>query len=127
MLVRIVLGVAMTYHGWSKVVPASGLHGDLLAPIHQWGHHIQGMGLPRWLGYASAATEFFGGIFLIVGLFTRLCAFLVTIDLLFAIVLVNIHRGYAGSEYTLALASMAFLVLVTGSGKFALDRRLGLI
>ena len=126
MLVRIVLGVAMVYHGWSKVVPAGGLHGNLMAPLDHWAHYVQSLGLPRWLGYVSGLTEFVGGIFLILGLLTRFCALLVTVNLLVAIFCVTIHHGYSGSEYTLALAVMAFLLLVTGPGKAALDRRLGL-
>ena len=126
MLVRIVLGIAMVYHGYSKVVPAGGLHGDPMSAMNHWAHVVQGMGLPRWLGYVSALTEFVGGICLILGLLTRLCAFLVTINLLVATLMVNIHRGYSGSEYSIALAAMAFLVLVAGPGKVALDRRLGL-
>src|SRR5947209_2649822 len=126
MLVRIVLGIAMVYHGYSKVVPAGGFHGDHMSAVNHWAHVVQGMGLPRWLGYVSALTEFVGGIFLILGLLTRFCAFLVTINLLVATLMVNIHRGYSGSEYSVALAAMAFLVLVAGPGKAALDRRLGL-
>jgi putative oxidoreductase len=126
MLLRIVLGVAMVFHGYSKVVPAGGLQGDHLSALNHWAHIVQGMGLPRWLGYVSALTEFVGGIFLILGLLTRFCAFLVTVNMLFAIAMVNIHKGYAGAEYSVALAAMAFLVLVAGPGKGALDRRLGL-
>lgn len=125
-LLRIVLGVAMVYNGWPKVIPAGGLRGNHFVALDHFAHFVQTLGLPHWLGYVSAFTEFLGGIFLILGLLTRFCAFLVTINMLAAIALVNIHRGYLGSAYTLALAAMAFLLLLTGSGKAALDRRLGL-
>src|SRR4051812_16449176 len=110
MLVRIVLGVAMVYHGYSKVIPAGGLHGDHMSAMNHWAHIVQGMGMPRWLGYVSAVTEFLGGIFLILGLLTRLCSLFVTINMLVATLIVNIHKGYSGSEYSIALAAMAFLV-----------------
>lgn len=126
MLLRIVLGAAMLYHGWSKVIPAGGLHADPMAALNRWAHSVQALGMPRWLGYVSAFTEFAGGLFLIFGLLTRFCAFLVTINMLVAIFRVNIHRGYADAEYSIALAAMAFLILTTGPGKAALDRRLGL-
>jgi putative oxidoreductase len=82
--------------------------------------------MPYWLGYVSALTEFIGGIFLIFGLLTRVAAFMVAINMLFAILLVNRHHGYAGSEYTLALFVIAMMLTFCGAGAFALDRRLGL-
>ena len=97
-----------------------------MAALNHWAHFVQGLGLPPWLGYVSALTEFLGGIFLILGLLTRFCAFLVTINMLVALVRVNLHKGYSGAEYSIALAAMAFLILVAGPGKAALDRRLGL-
>ena len=126
MVLRIVLGTSMVYHGWSKVIPANGLHGDPMSALNHWAHFVQGLGMPRWLGYVSGLTEFLGGIFLVLGLLTRLCAFLVTINMLVAIFWVNIHKGYAGAEYSIALAAMAFLILTTGPGKAAVDGRLGL-
>lgn len=126
MFLRIALGAAMVYHGWAKVVPGSGLHGDPMSALNHWAHFVEGLGLPRWLGYVSALTEFVGGIFLVIGLLTRLCAFLVTINMLVAIFLVNLHKGYSNAEYSVALGVMAFLILTTGPGKAAVDRRLGL-
>ena len=42
-------------------------------------------GLPAWLGYVSAFTEFLGGLLILVGFFTRAAAFAVFIDLFVAI------------------------------------------
>jgi putative oxidoreductase len=39
---------------------------------------------------------------------------------------VDVHHGYSGSEYAVALAAMAILLVVTGSGRPALDRKIGL-
>jgi putative oxidoreductase len=125
-VLRIVLGVAMLYHGWSKVVPASAVHGDPMSALNHWAHFVEGLGMPRWLGYVSALTEFLGGAFLIMGLLSRLAAFLVTVNMLVALLRVNIHKGYAGAEYSIALAAMGLLILLSGPGKAAFDRRLGL-
>ncbi len=125
-LVRIVLGFAMVYNGWPKVVPAGGLHGNHFAALDHFAQFVHQLGLPRWLGFVSAFTEFLGGIFLLLGLLTRLCAFLVTINMAVALATVNIHHGYSGSAYSLALCVMALLLVLTGSGKAALDRRIGL-
>jgi uncharacterized membrane protein YphA (DoxX/SURF4 family) len=39
---------------------------------------------------------------------------------------VNIHGGYGGAQYTLALIPMALMLVVAGSGALSLDRRFGL-
>lgn len=97
-----------------------------MSAMNHWAHFVQGLGMPLWLGYVSALTEFLGGLFLILGFLTRFCAFLVMINMLVALVRLNIHKGYSGAELPIALVAIAFLLILTGSGKAALDRRLGL-
>lgn len=126
LLLRLVLGVAMMYHGWSKVIPAGGFHGgNAFSAIEHHSHYIASMGLPYWLGIVSALTEFLGGALLLLGLFTRFAAFLVAINMLVALVMVNRHHGYVGSEYSLALFVIAVMLFFYGSGVCALDRKLG--
>ena len=125
-LLRVVLGVAMIFHGYDKVVPAHGLHGNLLGPMQHHAHFVAMLGLPGWLGYVSALTEFLGGIFLVLGLLTRVTAFLVSLNLLVALCTVTLHHGYAASEYPIALLATAVMLVFTGGGAAALDRRLEL-
>ena len=126
-LLRIALGVAMLYNGWEKVIPAGSLfHGHLSSAMDHFADYVATLGMPRWLGYVSAATEFFGGIALIAGFLTRFTAFLVSINMLVALIKVNIHHGYSGSQFTVALIAMALLLITTGSGALSIDRRLGL-
>jgi putative oxidoreductase len=125
-LLRIVLGVTMMYHGWNKVVPASGFHGsNTFSAIDHWGHTVAGMGFPYWLGYISALTEFLGGFLLIFGLLTRLAAFMVACNMLVALVKVDVRHGYAGSQYPLALFVIALMLLFYGAGAAAVDRKVG--
>jgi len=125
-LLRLTLGVAMLYNGWDKVIPSGSLfHGHLSSAMDHFASYVSSLGLPRWLGYLSAATEFLGGMALILGLLTRFTALFVLVNMVVALIKVNIHHGYAGSEYTLALIAMALLLVTTGSGAFSLDRRLG--
>jgi putative oxidoreductase len=124
---RLVLGVAMFVHGWAKVAPLGGLHShDLFSGINHFAHYVTTLGLPHWLGYVSALTEFLGGILLVVGLLTRFAAFMVAGNMLVALLFVNIHQGYHGSEYTLALLALALMILFHGAGSAALDRKLHL-
>ena len=127
MLLRVVLGVSMLYHGYEKLIPPGGLHrSDPLGGIHYFNHFVVSLGLPFWMGYLSVAAEFLGGAFLIVGLLSRFWGLMVAGNMLVAIWKVNSHHGYAGSEYSIALVAMALMVLVAGSGALALDRRFGL-
>jgi putative oxidoreductase len=124
LVLRLILGTAMLYHGWDKVIPAGGLHAhNYLSALDRYSHYIANLGIPYWLGYVSALTEFLGGILLILGLLTRLMAFFVTVNMLVAILFVNRHHGYASSEYSLALFAIALMLLFYGAGSLALDRR----
>ncbi len=130
LLIRLAVGFAMVYHSWGKVLPAGGLvhayrHHTLLSSLEHFNDFVATLGLPRWLGYCSTVTEFAGGLFLLAGLLTRLWALLVCVNMLVALATVNVRHGYAGSEYSVALAVMAFLLLTAGGGALSLDRRFG--
>jgi putative oxidoreductase len=124
LILRLVLGAAMLYYGWDKVIPSGGLHAhSYTAALEHHAHFVASLGIPYWLGYVSALTEFLGGIFLLVGLLTRFTAFLVAVNMAVALLWVNRHHGYAGSEYSLALFAIALMLLFYGAGALALDRR----
>ncbi len=114
LVMRLALGAVMVAHGYHKVF--GGLS-----------HHIQvvsGLGLPGWLAYLSAFTEFFGGILIILGLFTRAAAFAVCVNMSVAIAKVHFHNGLTGDkgyEFPLALAALAFALIFFGGGPMAFD------
>jgi putative oxidoreductase len=114
---RLALGAVMVGHGYHKVF--GGLH-----------HHAQfvsGLGLPAWSAYLSSLTEFFGGLMILAGLFTRLAAFAMCIDLGVAIWKVHWPHGLMGEggfEFPLALATIAFALIFFGGGPIALDHML---
>jgi putative oxidoreductase len=114
LILRLVLGIIMIGHGYSKVF--GGLH-----------HHVQmvsSLGLPGWLAYFSAAAEFFGGILVILGLLTRFAALAIAIDMVVAIVKVHWHNGLLGNggyQFPLALAAIAFALIFLGAGPMALE------
>ena len=122
---RLVLGIAMIYHGYSKVIPSGGFHGNAFSSLDHHSHYVASLGLPYWLGYISALTEFIGGILILFGLLTRFAAFLIASNMLVALVMVNRHHGYSGSEYSLTLFVIALMLLFYGAGACALDRKIG--
>lgn len=120
---RLVLGCAMVYHGYHKVIPANG-H-NIFSAMQHHSHVVVSLGLPYWLGYVSALTEFLGGILILLGLFTRFAAFMIAANMLVALIAVDFHHGYASSEFALALLAIAIMLLFYGAGVLALDRKIG--
>src|SRR5713226_5452811 len=106
---RLVLGAIMIAHGYHKVF--GGFH-----------HHMEmvgSLGIPRWLAYLSAGTEFFGGIAIVLGLFTRYVSLAFLIEMAVAIWKVHFKNGLtgnAGFEFPLALAAIAFALMCFGGG-----------
>jgi putative oxidoreductase len=113
---RVVLGVIMVAHGYTKVIPKDALY--------NFSHMVLRMHLPLWLGYIAAFTEFFGGMLLIVGLLTRVVAFMTAVDMAVAIIKVHLHGGLMGSNsfsLPLALFSISLMLMFTGCGWLGLD------
>ena len=83
---------------------------------------------PAWLWMGAAAlSEFVGGILVLLGLFTRVGAFLIICVMLTAMLGVHWKNGFflgaaPGIEYTVALIGMALALLVGGGGQASIDR-----
>jgi putative oxidoreductase len=115
LVMRLALGAVMVAHGYPKVFGHLHESANLAASLH----------LPAWLGYVSAFAEFFGGILVILGLFTRPAAFALWIDMVVAIAKVHWKHGLvgpAGYEFPLSLAALAFGLVFFGAGPIALDQ-----
>jgi putative oxidoreductase len=111
---RVVLGVIMIAHGYSKVIGGMSKHVSLVGSL----------GLPGWWAYFSAAAEFGGGILLIGGLLTRFASLAVFLNMFVAIWKVhwkNGLRGPGGYEFPLACAAIAFAIIFFGGGPISLD------
>jgi putative oxidoreductase len=117
LVMRLALGAIMVVHGYHKVF--GGLH-----HFAQW---VASMGIPPWLGYVAAFTEFLGGLLILGGFFTRAAALAIFIDLSVAILKVHLHNGLMGApdrpgyEFPLAAATLAFALIFFGGGPIALD------
>lgn len=124
---RVIVGVIMTAHGLQKLTQmGAGTFGEQM---------LGGLGVPAPLlmGYVVTFVELVGGILLILGLFSRLAALLLAINLTVALFLVKLQVGLiappesgAGAELDLALISGLLAVLFVGPGTLSLDRLMGL-
>ena len=119
---RLALGIIMFAHGAQKVLGMYGGRG--------WSAWVGGeapLGLrPAWLWLGAAAVaEFLGGIFVFIGLATRLAALSIALTMLVAIIGVHWGAFFAsnrGFEYPLALLAMAIALVIMGGGQASLDR-----
>lgn len=119
LLLRVVLGGIMLAHGLQKVgvVPGGSIDGTL--------SFMEGLGFPSWLAWMAIAAELAGGVALILGLFGRLAAFAIAVDMAVALIKVNMAKGFwatnDGLEWPLALFGMATALLIMGMGGASVD------
>ncbi len=113
---RVALGVLMIPHGYDKLVKFGEYKKDFL--------NFLGMGPTLSLALVVFA-EFFCSVFLIMGLFTRVVAGILLIEML--VVVFKAHNGdifVTGEHGALYLAGYLAIVLL-GAGKASLDGILG--
>lgn len=117
-LLRIAVGTIFILHGKQKLF-GFGFAGVTDAFTHM------GVPLPGIMGPFVALFEFFGGIALVLGLLTRLFAFGFTIDMLVAILLVQLKNGFSHYELEFLLCVSSVALLLMGGGEFSVDGLLG--
>ncbi len=120
--VRIVIGVMFLMHVSGKLtagpgaVAANVLGKNGLEPAILW-------------AYVIIFLELVGGICLIIGLFTRFFAAALAIEMLIALLVVHLPKGYAagggGYEYVLLIGAACFLIAIRGGGPYSVDRMIG--
>ena len=118
LLLRIAVGTIFVLHGKQKLF-GMGFAGVTGAFTHM------GVPLPGVMGPFVALLEFFGGIALIVGLLTRLFALGFAIDMLVAILLVQLKNGFSHYELEFLLCVSSAALLFMGGGEFSIDSLLG--
>lgn len=120
-VVRITVGALLIPHGWGK------LSGDMAAVAA--GFAKMGLEPAGFFAWFVASLEFFGGILLVLGLFTRPVAVLVAGFMAVAVFVVHWPNGFMwtnkGYEYPLMWMLMALAVAIKGAGPLSLDRRIG--
>ena len=80
-----------------------------------------GVPFPGIMGPFVGLLEFFGGIALLIGLLTRPLALAFAIDMLVAILLVQLKKGFSGYELEFLLLGSSVALLLTGAGRFSVD------
>src|SRR6266550_8001444 len=114
---RLALAAIFIAHGAQKVL--GSFSGPGLAKFTGFPPPFSFM-RPGWLWMGTAAfAELIGGVLLLLGLLTRVGAFLIACVMLSAIIGVHWRVGFfapAGYEYPLALLAMCLALLISGGG-----------
>src|ERR1700739_2991528 len=120
LFVRLYWGWQLAQSGWGKVHHLSNVT-EFFASL--------GLPMPMQMAVFIACVEFFGGIFLALGLFSRITAMVLTVNLTMAYVLGDreaLLSFFSDPDKFIAAAPFAFLlvaviVLIFGSGRISAD------
>lgn len=122
---RVPLGIIFAAHGAQKLFGWFGGYG--LEGTGQW---MASIGLePGYLmALAAGSAEFFGGLFLLIGLLTRPTAAVLAITMVVAIFSTHISNGLFmsnnGYEFALALLAGVVALALSGGGRLSADQAL---
>ena len=113
--IRLMLGLILIFHGIGKLfIDAPG--------ITALSGFIGGVGfpVPVFLAWVVALIEFAGGILILIGLWTRPAALLVSIEfivILLFFVRSNLGFGIGKAELEISILAVALALLVAGAGE----------
>jgi putative oxidoreductase len=120
LVLRLTLGILILLHGIAKL--RGGI--DFLTPM------LKGVGVPPWFAYGVFIGEVLAPLMVILGLFMRVGAFLILVNMIFAIFLAHrpeILQLTKTGGWALELQGMflmtAFALMFLGPGRYSLTRR----
>lgn len=117
---RIVVGIVFLAHGGQKVfVWGFGGVAGFFAKV--------GIPFPMLAAIVVSLVEFFGGLAVLLGLFTRWAAIPLAFNMLVAILTVHLPAGFFlpdGYEFALTLLAANVALALLGSGEASLDKLL---
>lgn len=114
---RLALGIIFIAYGWDKFY-VKGL-GDVSTFFAQQAH----LPMSELLAFLVAFVELFGGICVLLGIFTRYAAVGLAVIMVGAMFTVTFANGLLhGYDFNLALLAGALALLLTGPGPLSLER-----
>jgi putative oxidoreductase len=113
--IRVLMGSGMAYHGFGKVF--GGHMAGFAAGVAK-----MGLPFPEAAAWAAALSEFVGGILIVLGFKVRIAAFFVFSTMTVAAFVRHAADPFSVKELALCYWTMAGMLILTGGGKFNLDR-----
>jgi len=119
---RVVVGIMFVMHMWGKY--SAGV--ARVATNFGTNYHLP---MPELFAYTAIGLEAVGGVCLIIGLFTRFFAAALGIEMLIALIVAHLPKGYAagagGYEYVLLIGVVCFAIAIRGGGPLSVDAKIG--
>ena len=117
-ILRVAAGVLLVTHGYGKILNPFGASGM----VESLGFYPGAFWSPL-----LSATEFFGGILIAIGLFTRPAAFAAMIVLAVTVYFHGIVQGEGlmGAEKSILWALIMFFFVIRGGNSHSVDAKLG--
>lgn len=113
LIIRVFAGITLAFaHGLGKLPPSVGLINTVRALDFP---------APEIFAWAAGLSEFLGGIFVAMGLFTRPSAFLIAFTMTVASFGQHADDPFAIKEKALLFLAISIMLLITGSGKYGVD------
>jgi putative oxidoreductase len=124
LLIRLMIAAVGMFHGSQKLFAAFGGPG-----IEGFAKMLDSMRVPVPTVSAtlSGCAEFFGGLLLALGLFSRIGNLFFAFNMLVAVSMVHWKNGFSGQggyEYPLTLAVVLVALIISGPGRYAVTPRL---
>lgn len=130
LIARLALGITLFPHGAQKMLGIFGGYGF----SGTMGFLTTKAGLPYIIALLVILIEFFGSLFIIFGLLTRVAAFGVIVLFIGVVLTSNLQNGFfmnwtgtqkgEGIEYFILLFGLAIILLMAGGGKASIDSSL---
>jgi putative oxidoreductase len=121
LLLRVGLGIMfVAFHGGPKLFGGPAVWAKVGMAMGQLGIHA----VPAFWGFLAACAEFFGGLCLLLGLFTRSAALFMAMTMAVAAIM-HLSQGDSIAVASHAIEDgVVFLSLILiGAGSYSLDRR----
>jgi|APCry1669190288_1035285.scaffolds.fasta_scaffold66066_1 putative oxidoreductase len=119
-LMRIALGAILMPHGYDKLFRGGAVGAAHNTILNIFGDPVMG-------AYFIGGVEFFGGLMLVLGLFTRIAAAAIFIQMFvisFFVLWPTWGWTQRGMEFAVLMGLMALGIFIRGGGAYALDAKM---
>lgn len=121
LILRVGLGIMFILHGYPKVFGGPEEWKEIGQVMQYFGIETA----PMFFGFMAGIAEFFGGIFLLLGLyFTPSLILLITVMFVAAVSHIQGGDNFSQISHAIELGIVFFSLLFIGPGKLSLDNRL---
>ena len=113
-IIRIIVGLLMVYHGW-EVFDAGKIK-----EYAEW-DFFKKFASPVFVVYIGKGAELLAGIFLTIGLFTRLASLVLIATMLYIAFYVGSGKIWYEDQHLFLFVLLGFVFFFSGSGKWSVD------